>query len=175
MLPWPQGHLPGMGACTGGSRLWLPVLRLKFQKSLFSCKNLVGAVGFEPTNPSLVRRNQPTIKSSSQTRLRALDLREPCPEMPRDAWESLHGGSRKWFPKQHRRSAIARHRTNGRPLPHLLTPRSKSESRPDGRPSEPRPSGWLGLLIAAPRPCKSLDPGWCRALNNCRVDRLGVN
>jgi hypothetical protein len=24
--------------------------------------------------------------------------------MPRDAWESLHGGSRKWFPEQHRRS-----------------------------------------------------------------------
>ena len=30
----------------------------------------------------------------------AADLRKPCPEMPSGAWESLHGGSRKWFPEQ---------------------------------------------------------------------------
>ena len=30
----------------------------------------------------------------------ALELRKPCPEMPWGAWESLHGGSRKWFPEQ---------------------------------------------------------------------------
>jgi thiol-disulfide isomerase/thioredoxin len=36
------------------------------------------------------------------------------------------GESRKWFPKQHRRSQIARHRKE-RPPPHLLTPRSESE------------------------------------------------
>jgi hypothetical protein len=28
------GHLPGMGACTGGSRLWLPGLRLAFKKAI---------------------------------------------------------------------------------------------------------------------------------------------
>jgi len=30
----------------------------------------------------------------------ALELRKPCLEMPWGAWNSLHGGSRKWFPEQ---------------------------------------------------------------------------
>jgi len=30
----------------------------------------------------------------------APELRKPCLEMPSGAWESLHGGSRKWFPEQ---------------------------------------------------------------------------
>jgi hypothetical protein len=30
----------------------------------------------------------------------APELRKPCREMPQGAWESLHGGSRKWFPEQ---------------------------------------------------------------------------
>lgn len=29
----------------------------------------------------------------------ASELRKQCPEMPQGAWESLHGGSRKWFPE----------------------------------------------------------------------------
>jgi threonine dehydrogenase-like Zn-dependent dehydrogenase len=32
------GHLAGMGACTGGSRLWLPALRLAFQKGHLAAK-----------------------------------------------------------------------------------------------------------------------------------------
>jgi hypothetical protein len=64
ILPWPLGAFPRQGACTGGSHLWLPGLRLTFQKRSFSCENLVGAVGFEPTNPSLVRRNTVRIAPS---------------------------------------------------------------------------------------------------------------
>jgi hypothetical protein len=30
----------------------------------------------------------------------ASELQKQCPEMPWGAWESLHGGSRKWFPEQ---------------------------------------------------------------------------
>jgi hypothetical protein len=30
----------------------------------------------------------------------ASELRKPCLEVPWGAWESLHGGSRKWFPEQ---------------------------------------------------------------------------
>jgi hypothetical protein len=56
MQPWPPGTLPHQRQCTGGSRPWFPILRLAFQKWPSSCGNLVGAVGFEPTNPSLVRR-----------------------------------------------------------------------------------------------------------------------
>jgi len=32
MLPCLLGTFPRQGACTGGSRLWLPGLRLAFQK-----------------------------------------------------------------------------------------------------------------------------------------------
>jgi hypothetical protein len=56
------------------------------------------------------------MKSSSQSRLHVLDLRKPCPEMPRGAWESVHGGSRKWFPEQRPRS------------------RQSTDLDPDGRP-----------------------------------------
>jgi hypothetical protein len=141
--PGRRARLPHQRACTGGSRLWFPIIRLAFQKLSSGCGNFGGRRWVRTTGFSLVRRKQPTIKSSSQSRLHTLDLRKPCPEMPRDAWESLHGGSRKWFLEQHRRSAIARHR-NGRPPPHLLTPRSKSELGSDGRPSEPRPAGLDG-------------------------------
>jgi hypothetical protein len=30
----------------------------------------------------------------------AAELPKQCLEMPQDAWKSLHGGSRKWFPEQ---------------------------------------------------------------------------
>jgi hypothetical protein len=30
----------------------------------------------------------------------AVELRKPCREVPQSAWESLQGGSRKWFPEQ---------------------------------------------------------------------------
>ena len=102
--PGRRARLPHQRACTGGSRLWLPILRLAFQKLSSSCGNFGGRRWVRTTGFSLVRRKQPTIKSSSQSRLHALDLRKPCPEMPRDAWESLHGGSRKWFPEQRPRS-----------------------------------------------------------------------
>jgi hypothetical protein len=93
-----------LGACTGGSRLWCPIPRLAFQKLSSSCGNFGGRSWVRTSDPSLVRRKQPTKRSSSQSRLHAPDLRKPCPEMPRDAWESLHGGSRKWFPEQRPRS-----------------------------------------------------------------------
>jgi hypothetical protein len=54
--PWgPQGcspgrraRLPHQRACTGGSRLWFPALRLAFQKESSNWRILVGAGGFEP-------------------------------------------------------------------------------------------------------------------------------
>jgi len=97
-------RFPRTKACTGGSRLWFPILRSEFQKRPSSCGKLRGRRWVRTTGFSLVRRKQLTIRSSSQTRLHALDLRKPCPEMPRSAWESLHGGSRKWFPEQRPRS-----------------------------------------------------------------------
>jgi hypothetical protein len=36
------------------------------------------------------------------------ELRKPCREMSWDAWESVHGGSRKWFPEHHQRSRYLR-------------------------------------------------------------------
>ena len=86
LAPFRQGISPT-------PRLYAMTRRIRYSK-------IVGAVGFEPTNPSLVRRKQLTKRPSSQSRLHALKLRKPFPEMPRDAWESLHGGSRKWFPEQ---------------------------------------------------------------------------
>ena len=62
--------------------------------------------------------------------------------MPEGAWDSLHGGSRKWFPEQHGRSrwlGIGRER----PPPHQLTPRPESELGP---------GGWLGLPKPTSRP-----------------------
>ena len=102
--PRRRARLPHQRACTGDSRLWFPILRLAFQKLSSSCGNFCGRRWVRTTGFSLVRRKQLTTRSSSQTRFHALDLRKPWPEMPRDAWESLHGGSRKWFPEQHRRS-----------------------------------------------------------------------
>ena len=64
----------------------------------------VGAVGFEPTNPSLVRRKQLTKGPAHRAGFIRLTCGNHAPEMPRDAWESLHGGSRKWFPEQRPRS-----------------------------------------------------------------------
>ncbi len=83
------------------------------------------------------------MKSSSQSRLHALELRKPCPEMPRGAWESVHGGSRKWFPEQHPRS-----RQPGieqrllAPLPVTSTSARaglKHQVRTGARPSMPQP------------------------------------
>jgi len=63
--------------------------------------------------------------------------------MPRDAWESLHGGSRKWFPEQRPRSPESG--TEQRllaPLPITGTsaPTSlKHQVRTAARPSMPKP------------------------------------
>src|SRR5690348_12965969 len=45
MLPWPLGTLPRPGACTGGSRLWLPSLGLAFQKGCLAAKTWWAQVG----------------------------------------------------------------------------------------------------------------------------------
>ena len=55
----------------------------------------------------------------------ASELRKPCLEMPKGAWKSLHGGSRKWFPEQ------------------PADPRLSSELGPVGRPNGDAPAGWL--------------------------------
>jgi hypothetical protein len=46
--PGRRARLPRQGACTGGSRLWFPSLRLVFQKGNLTAEILVGAGGFEP-------------------------------------------------------------------------------------------------------------------------------
>jgi hypothetical protein len=46
--PGRRARLPRQGACTGGSRLWFPSLRLVFQKGDLTAEILVGAGGFEP-------------------------------------------------------------------------------------------------------------------------------
>ena len=63
--------------------------------------------------------------------------------MPRDAWESLHGGSRKWFPEQRPRSPESG--TEQRlPAPVPITGTSapaglKHQVRTAARPSMPKP------------------------------------
>ena len=118
-----------------------PALRCDTPNRVFeNCgRNWVRTCGF-----SLVRRKQLTKRSSSQSRLHALDLRKPCPEMPRDAWESLHGGSRKWFPEQRPRSPQSG--TEQRlPAPLPITGTSaptslKHQVRTAARPSMPKPA-----------------------------------
>jgi len=58
------------------------------------------------SDPSLVRRNNAGILSSYKGAAYKLDLRNPCLKMPRGAWRSAHGGSRKWFPEQRRGSPL---------------------------------------------------------------------
>ncbi len=110
--------------------------RIKYSKN-------VGAVGFEPTNPSLVRRKQPTKRSSSQSRVHPLDLRKPCPEMPGGAWDSLHGGSRKWFPEQRPRSpesGTEQRLLDPLPITGTSAPTGlKHQVRTAARPSMPKP------------------------------------
>jgi hypothetical protein len=62
--------------------------------------DLVGATGFEPVMPSLVRRNRAGSLPRPKRSVHPLDLRKPCLEMSRGVWESVRGGSRKWFPDQ---------------------------------------------------------------------------
>ena len=104
MHPWPPSTSPP----SGSMHRWFPAVVLEspisVSKRQSNCRNLGGRRWVRTTGFSLVRRKQPTKRSSSQSRLHALDLRKPYPEMPRDAWESLHGGSRKWFPEQRPRS-----------------------------------------------------------------------
>jgi hypothetical protein len=56
-------------ACTGGSRLWFPGLRLVFSKKPSSCGNLRGRRWVRTTGFSLVRRNRAGNLPSSERRL----------------------------------------------------------------------------------------------------------
>ena len=61
----------------------------------------------------------------------ALDLRKQCLEMPGGTWESLHGGSRKWFPEQ------------------SANPSLKSELQPGGKAIGVAPGPDGAMLISA--------------------------
>ena len=58
---------------------------ISVSKGPSSCKNLVGAVGFEPTNPSLVRRNGVRIAPGFPARFMHLNCEDHagrCPKVP---------------------------------------------------------------------------------------------
>ena len=101
---WGRCHGPwapfsGPGACAGGSRLWLPVLRLVFQKGHLAAKIWWAQVGSNHRHLACkAEYGQEYAQLAGPAH--ASELRKPCPEMPSGAWESLHGGSRKWFPGQ---------------------------------------------------------------------------
>src|SRR5215472_4206522 len=97
--PLLTGGLLSPGACTGGSRLWFPGLRLAFQKGHLAAQSWWAQVG---SNHRLLACKAEYGKEYAQLSgpVHAAELRKPCPEMPWGAWESLHGGSRKWFPEQ---------------------------------------------------------------------------
>jgi hypothetical protein len=99
-------RFPRKKGCTGGSRRWLPALRLVFSKRPSSFGNLRGRNWVRTSDPSLVRRNNAGILSSYEGAAYKLDLRKPCLKMPWGAWRSAHGGSRKWFPEQRRGSPL---------------------------------------------------------------------
>jgi len=94
-----RGPLPHPGACTGGSRLWFPSLRLAFQKGHLTAQTWWAQVG---SNYRLLACKAEYGQEYAQLTgpVHSLDLRKQCLEMPSGAWESLHGGSRKWFPEQ---------------------------------------------------------------------------
>jgi hypothetical protein len=73
-----------------------------------------------------------------------LSCGDNAPEMPWGAWESVHGGSRKWFPEQHRRSV---HRESSAAEPATLE----------------RVSTGLGGMLAGLRPARGSDVRHSRA------------
>jgi hypothetical protein len=80
--PGRRARLPHQGPCTGGSRLWFPILRLAFQKRPSSCGDFRGRRWVRTTGFSLVRRNRVRIKPSPKAADHAFELRKPCREMP---------------------------------------------------------------------------------------------
>ena len=83
-----RDHDPFGQGISPAPRLYVMTRQIKYSK-------IVGAVGFEPTNPSLVRRHQLTMKSSSQNRLHVLDLRKPSLENVL----GCPGECARWFPQ----------------------------------------------------------------------------
>jgi hypothetical protein len=79
--PGRRARLPRQGACTGGSRLWFPVLRLAFQKWSPSCENSGGRRWVRTTGFSLVRRIGVRIAPQPSGSVHAAELRKPCREM----------------------------------------------------------------------------------------------
>ena len=80
----------------------------------------------------------------------ALDLRKQCLEMPSGARESLHGGSRKWFPEQS--------------ADHSLLERVEARGRatgvaPAGWPGLPYELRWTGGQAGGDPPNSGLAPG----------------
>jgi hypothetical protein len=94
------GHrFPDQGACTSGSRQWFPSLRLAFQKDHLAAQTWWAQQG---SNLWLLacKAEYGTEYAQLIGSVHAPELRKQCPEMPWGAWESLHGGSREWFPEQ---------------------------------------------------------------------------
>jgi hypothetical protein len=67
LAPFRQGISPT-------PRLYAMTRRIRYSK-------IVGAVGFEPTNPSLVRRIEMRISFHPSGSVHAAELRKPCREM----------------------------------------------------------------------------------------------
>ena len=89
---WPEGRghgrqarFPHQGACTGGSRLRFPSLRLVFQKMPSSCDNFGGRNWVRTSDPSLVRRNEVRIAPGFPGRFMDLNCEDHarrCPRVP---------------------------------------------------------------------------------------------
>jgi hypothetical protein len=140
-------RFPRTKACTGGSRLWFPILRSAFQKRPSSCGNLRGRRWVRTTGFSLVRRNRAGDLPRPERSVHPLDLRKPWLEMSWGAWESVHGGSRKWFPD---------HLAPGLPIPpQNAGHRPSRDDRPAPRRSDHPPAGrrrrWLCANPGSPR------------------------
>ena len=105
-------------------RLYVMTRRIKYSK-------IVGAVGFEPTNPSLVRRKKPRIAPIPQSRLIHLYCENHaarCPKVPVKVWTVVPvSGSRRSS-----KITIARHR--GKAPPPRLRACSISSGQTGGYP-----------------------------------------
>ena len=99
MLPGPGDTPPHLGACTGGSRPWFPGLRSAFQKGRLAARTWWAQVGSNHRHLACKAESGQEYAQLSAS-AHPPELRKPCPEMPWGGWNSLHGGSRKWFPEQ---------------------------------------------------------------------------
>jgi len=104
MQPWP----PGTPATSEGMHRWFPAVApdspISVSKIVIWLWKLWWAqVG---SNHRLLACKAEYGKDYAQLSgpVHTAELRKPCREVPQGAWGSLHGGSRKWFPEQHRRS-----------------------------------------------------------------------